>query len=63
MNQNIVNKMEILWLQNKYLNNKSGDESMEEWINKIHQGNAIELAKKMPDDSVDMVFTSPPYSS
>ena len=63
MNQNIVNKMEILWLQNKYLNNKSGDESMEECINKIHQGNAIELAKIMPDDSVDMVFTSPPYSS
>jgi len=29
--------------------------------NKIIQGNAIEELKKLPDNSVDMCLTSPPY--
>lgn len=32
-----------------------------EWINKIHQGNTLEVLKQMPDDFVDMIITSPPY--
>ena len=31
-----------------------------EWINKIHQGNALEILKKMPDNFVDTIITSPP---
>lgn len=30
-------------------------------INKIHCGDNIELMQKLPDNSVDMVITSPPY--
>ncbi|KKM63938.1 hypothetical protein LCGC14_1506390 [marine sediment metagenome] len=31
-------------------------------INKIHQGDCLELLKKIPDDSIDLVVTSPPYN-
>ena len=31
-------------------------------INKIHQGDCIELMKKLPDESVDLIVTSPPYN-
>ena len=31
-------------------------------INLIHQGDALELLKKLDDNSVDLVVTSPPYS-
>ena len=30
-------------------------------LNKIYHGNALEVLKKMPSESVDMVMTSPPY--
>ncbi len=30
--------------------------------NKIYQGNSIELLKKLPDNSIDLVITSPPYA-
>lgn len=30
-------------------------------INKIHLGNSLELLKKVPDNSIDCVVTSPPY--
>ncbi len=33
----------------------------ERWINKIHQGDVIEVLKKMPNNLVDMIITSPPY--
>jgi len=32
-----------------------------EWINKIHQGDALTVLKQMPDALVDMAITSPPY--
>jgi DNA modification methylase len=32
-------------------------------LNKIHQGESLELLKKIPDNSVDLVITSPPYST
>ena len=31
-------------------------------LNKIHLGDAINLAKKLPDESIDLVVTSPPYA-
>jgi len=30
-------------------------------MNKIIQGDALKVLKEMPDESVDMVMTSPPY--
>jgi DNA modification methylase len=32
-------------------------------LNKIYQGDSLELLKKLPDNSIDLVITSPPYSS
>jgi len=32
-------------------------------LNKIYQGNSLDLLKQMPDNSVDLVITSPPYST
>ncbi len=31
-------------------------------LNKIHQGDSLELLKLLPDNSVDLVITSPPYA-
>ena len=31
-------------------------------INAIHQGDSLELLKQLPDSSVDLVITSPPYA-
>jgi len=31
-------------------------------INKIYQGDSLQLLKDMPDNSVDLVITSPPYA-
>ncbi len=33
----------------------------QKWINKIHQGNTLEVLKKLPSNSVDTIITSPPY--
>lgn len=35
---------------------------MEEWINQIHYGRAEDLVLKLPDESIDLVVTSPPYN-
>jgi site-specific DNA-methyltransferase (adenine-specific) len=32
-------------------------------FNKIHKGDSLELLKQLPDNSVDLVITSPPYST
>jgi len=32
-----------------------------EWINRIHNGNTLEVLQQMPDELVDLVITSPPY--
>lgn len=34
----------------------------EKWVNKIHLGNCLELIKELPDESIDVVVTSPPYN-
>ncbi len=31
-------------------------------INQIHQGDCVELLKKLPDNSVDLIFADPPYN-
>jgi len=33
-----------------------------DFVNKIHLGDCIETMKQIPDNSVDMVFCSPPYN-
>jgi DNA modification methylase len=35
---------------------------MENYINKVIQGDCLEVMKDIPDKSIDMVFTSPPYN-
>lgn len=36
---------------------------MEKYINKVIQGDCLEVMKGIPDKSVDMVLTSPPYDN
>ena len=36
---------------------------MEEYINKVIHGDCLEVMKEIPDKSVDMVLTSPPYDN
>lgn len=35
---------------------------MENFINKIHNGDCVEVMKQLPENSVDLVVTSPPYN-
>jgi len=35
---------------------------MEKWLNKIHQGDVLEILKEMPDEFIDLIITSPPYN-
>lgn len=35
---------------------------MKKWINEIHQGRTEELIPQLPDESIDIVVTSPPYN-
>lgn len=35
--------------------------NIEYWLNEVHQGDARKKLSEMPDESVDMVVTSPPY--
>ena len=32
------------------------------WLGKIHQGDCIKLMNQMPDDSIGLIVTSPPYN-
>lgn len=34
---------------------------IKDWTNKIICGNSLELIKKLPDESVDLILTDPPY--
>jgi DNA modification methylase len=38
-----------------------GSKAEGQWINKIHCGNALDILKTMPDNTIDCVVTSPPY--
>ena len=35
---------------------------MTEWLDKIHQGDCLEVMRKMPTGSIDLIVTSPPYA-
>ena len=35
---------------------------LEEWINKVHHGDCIDVMGEMPEDSIDLIVTSPPYA-
>jgi DNA modification methylase len=41
---------------------KNSNEFPLEFTNRIVNGDSIDVLKKLPDDSVDIVFTSPPYN-
>jgi len=34
---------------------------MEEYLNKIICADSLEIMKKLPDNSIDLVLTDPPY--
>ena len=36
--------------------------SVERWIGKVHEGDALEMLPELPPDSVDLVLTDPPYN-
>jgi DNA modification methylase len=36
-------------------------EKIEDWTNEVHQGDVREKLQEMPEESVDMIITSPPY--
>ena len=36
-------------------------QEIEQWLNRIHQGDALNLLKQMPSESINCVMTSPPY--
>lgn len=36
--------------------------SLSKWLNKIHHGDCIEIMNLMPENSVDLIVTSPPYN-
>ena len=36
---------------------------LDEYINKIINGNCVDIMQNFPDNSIDMVITSPPYDN
>jgi site-specific DNA-methyltransferase (adenine-specific) len=38
------------------------EEPLKPWIGKIHNGDCLELMRRMPASSIDLVVTSPPYN-
>jgi modification methylase len=36
--------------------------NIDKWLNKVHQGDCIGIMNQMPEDSIDLVVTSPPYN-
>lgn len=36
--------------------------SIEQWLGKVHKGDCLELLGEMPEESVDICITSPPYN-
>ena len=35
---------------------------MEQFLNKVLQGDSLEMLKTIPDESVDLIFADPPYN-
>ena len=38
------------------------NEDITPWVDRIHQGDCLKLLAQLPSESVDLVFTSPPYN-
>ena len=36
---------------------------IDDWTYKIHQGDCLDVMRRIPDDSVDLIVTSPPYAN
>ena len=36
--------------------------NIDKWLNKVHHGDCLKLMNEMPDKSIDLVVTSPPYN-
>jgi len=36
---------------------------LNQYLNKIIKGDSVEVLKKLPDNSVDLIFADPPYNS
>ena len=53
---------QLSWQPMNNLNNNSR-ENISQWINKIHCDGALALLKQIPDNTIDMCCTSPPYWS
>ncbi|KXU35721.1 hypothetical protein AXE65_05965 [Ventosimonas gracilis] len=32
------------------------------WLNPIHQGDCLQIMQSLPENSIDLVMTSPPYN-
>ena len=41
---------------------RTGKNVLEPWLGKVHCGDCLELLSKLPDGSVDVIVTSPPYN-
>lgn len=35
---------------------------IQDWINRVHQGDCLSLMEQLPPESVDLIVTSPPYN-
>lgn len=35
---------------------------LSKWLGKVHQGDCIDLMNQMPEESIDLIVTSPPYN-
>lgn len=40
----------------------NGSSSTGDWLNTIHWGDCLDVMRTLPDDSVDLIVTSPPYA-
>ena len=38
------------------------DVRIADWLNRVHQGDCLQVLAQLPDESVDLVVTSPPYN-
>lgn len=39
-----------------------GSSSTGDWRNAVHWGDCLDVMRTLPDDSVDLIVTSPPYA-
>ncbi|MFH0948602.1 MAG: site-specific DNA-methyltransferase [Elusimicrobiota bacterium] len=62
MYKNIKRKKPLMKNNIAIYNAEESVKSIDSFVNKIIEGDCIEVMKKMPDDSVDLVFADPPFN-